>query len=182
MPTLRELAAKYGWGYVVETGTGPESSGLQVAANLGLEGFTCDVFGPCVEAAQERFPQQFCYHGESLRFLETIVPRLTLPTFFWLDGHCPTDQSCLPCPIYPPFEEIQVLKKWKPGLERDTIWLDDFSMVDVPDNPIATSWDVDLAGKRWQGAKEHSFADYVALLDATHTHEIVGPTLRFTPR
>jgi hypothetical protein len=167
---------------LVETGTGPESSGLVVAKKLGLRGFSCDVYEPCVISARERFPEAFIHHGESLGFLRMVLPTLEGPTFFWLDGHCPTDSACLPGPVFPPYDELKIIKEFKRNFAHDVFWLDDIPMIDVPDNPIASTWDVDLAGRRWYGAKEHTFTEYLDLLRDTHTSHIADSTLRFWPR
>lgn len=179
---LQALVAKYGIVNLVETGTGPNSSGLEAAKRLGLRGYSCDVFAPCVERARGLYPDATLYHGESLSFFAHILPTLQGPTFFWLDGHCPTDQTCAPGPVFPPYEELTMIKALKPNYGSDVMWLDDVAMVDVPDNPCATPWDVDLAGVRWQGAKEHSWAEYLALLDSSHDHELTDGILRLTPR
>jgi hypothetical protein len=179
---LTALVAKYGIRNLVETGTGPRSSGLEAAKRLGLRGWSCDVYGPCVYRARDLYPDAILYHGESLGFFAQVLPRMAEPTFFWLDGHCPTDQECLPGLVFPPYEEMLLIKSLKKNYERDVLWLDDIAMVDVPDNPARSSWDVDLAGTRWQGAKDHSWAEYLAVFADTHDAEIVDGILRLTPK
>jgi hypothetical protein len=179
---LQELVKRYGIVNLVETGTGPSSSGLEAAKRLGLRGYSCDVFRPCVERAAHMYPGSLCFHGESLGFFAHILPTLVGPTFFWLDGHCPTDQACLPGPIFPPYEEMLMIRSLKRGYEHDVLWIDDIAMIDVPDNPTASRWDVDLAGIRWQGAKEHSWEDYLSLMAGTHDYEVNDCMLRLTPK
>ena len=89
---LQELVKRYGIVNLVETGTGPSSSGLEAAKRLGLRGYSCDVFRPCVERAAHMYPGSLCFHGESLGFFAHILPTLVGPTFFWLDAH--TDEEC----------------------------------------------------------------------------------------
>lgn len=179
---VRHLVNDHQLECLVETGTGPKSSGLQVATRLGLHGYSCDVFLPCVQNARDNFIGMGIYWGESLQFLKDILPALKVPTFFWLDGHCPTDLDVKPGPDYPAYEEIQVIKRWKYRYEKDVIWVDDIAMVDVPGNPVRTPWDVSLAGRRWYGAKEHPWESYVRILEDTHTMEIAGSVLRYEPR
>lgn len=184
MDTLRRLVAEHGIVNLVETGTGPSSSGLQAAAELGLRGYSCDVFAPCVNDARGRFPHwaENIFHANSMDFLREVLPYIGEPTFFWLDGHCPTDPECIDGPDFPPFEELQLIKALKHNYRCDVMWLDDMSMVTAPDNPIGVPWDVSLAGRPWHGNAEHSWAEYLALLSDTHTAEVVGSVLRYTPR
>lgn len=182
---VRAIINERGIVNLVESGTGPSSSGLAIAERFGLKGYTCDVYWPCVRAAAERHPTMLCHHGESLGFFRELFKMLDGPTFFWLDGHCPTDPDCLDCPVFPPFDEVQLIKLYKRGYEQDVIWLDDFPMVTTPDNPIASSWDV-LLNKhggpiQWRGETSHTFAEYETILGATHSMSIVGPVVRYTP-
>ena len=181
---LTQLVDRYGIKNLVETGTGPESSGLQVADRLGLRGYSCDVYQPCVDAARKRFPDAYLCHGESLGFFSEILPGLEGPTFFWLDGHCPTDLEDLPGPVFPPFEEVQLIKSLKQGYESDILWLDDIPMVDVEGNPVRASWDVYLGaiGTNWHGAKEHSWQEYMDILKDTHNAFVTDSILRYEPR
>jgi len=179
---LSALVRHYGLEALVETGTGPSSSGMEAAARLGLRGYSCDVFEPCVADAQKRHPDAYIAHQDSLSFLREVLPGLREPTFFWLDGHCPTDRMCLEAEAFPLYEEMLIIRERKKNYWRDVLWLDDIAMIDVPDNPVGVPWDVDLAGKRWQGAKDHTWAEYLAVFEATHNAEIVDGILRLTPR
>ena len=181
---LKDLVAKYGIVNLVETGTGPSSSGMEAAARLGLRGYSCDVFWPCVEDERARHPQFTIYHGGSADFFRIILPELEGPTFFWLDGHCPTDQACIPAGIFPIYEELTLIRELKRGYERDVVWLDDIAMVDVPDNPLAVHWDVSLAGVRWQGQTDRPFSEYLAVLGETHDWSVdrESCTLRLEPK
>lgn len=179
---VREIILARNIRTIVETGTGPRSSGLQTAARYGLAGYSCDVYLPCVEHARSIFPDAVIYHSESLAFLDEVLPQIEGPTFFWLDGHCPTDPDDLPGLDFPPYEEIEHIKRLKRGYEQDVLWLDDIPMVTDPANPVATPWDVMLAGRRWTGASEHTWAQYMEVLADTHTAQIVGPVLRFEPK
>ncbi len=181
---LANLVTRYGLVNLVETGTGPASSGMEAASRLGLHGYTCDVYEPCVLRVASLYPQFDAYHGNSLSMFNEILPKLEGPTFFWLDGHCPTDQTCVPGGIFPPFDEMQLIRKLKRGFERDVLWLDDIAMIIDPANPVAVSWDVDLRGERWYGENEHKWSEYLAVMADTHdafidTQEGI---LKLTPR
>ena len=134
---LKAAVHEYGIRNLVETGTGPSSSGMEAARSLGLRGYSCDVFGPCVERAREVYPDFTIGHANSLDFFRDILSGIEGPTFFWLDGHCPTDSACLPGDIFPPYEEMLLIKQLKKGYERDVLWLDDMAMVTTSDNPVA---------------------------------------------
>src|SRR6202011_994835 len=98
---LAHLVSKHRIRFLVETGTGPASSGMEAARRLGLHGYTCDVFEPCVARAANLYPDFDVYHYDSVSMLKEILPPLVGPTFFWLDGHCPTDSACIPGGIFP---------------------------------------------------------------------------------
>ena len=165
---LSNLVATRGIKTLVETGTGPRSSGMEAAKRLGLMGYTCDVYEPCVMRANDIYPDFHIYHAESLQFLRDCLPQITGPTFFWLDGHCPTDHACKPGEIFPLYEELTLIRAFKQGFENDVLWLDDIAMITAPDNPMATAWDVDLAGKKWHGDDSHSWEEYLAVFRDSH--------------
>lgn len=176
------LVKRYGIVNLVETGTGPASSGMEAAARLGLQGYSCDVFGPCVERAAQIYPQFTIGHCNSEDFFRAILPRLEGPTFFWLDGHCPTDSACLPGAIWPPFEEMLLIKELKKGYERDVMWLDDIAFVVDPANPWAAKWDVDLRGERWFG-DNRKWSDYLAVFADSHDYtQEFDCILQLTPK
>ena len=186
---VANLVAKRGIKTLIESGTGPESSGMLVAKRLGLVGYTCDVYEPCCIAANDRFPEFFIYHADSEAMLKRILPSISQPAFFWLDGHCPTDPSCLPAGIFPVMEELQLIKELKPNYEKDVIWVDDILMVVDPANPVSTPWDVRLnvpamGEANWKG-DEHPWADYLAVFADTHDWEIDSDDvkiLKLTPK
>lgn len=169
---------------LVESGTGPASSGMEAAKRLGLHGYTCDVYEPCVVRAFQLYPEFDIYHADSLGMLRDCLPKISGPTFFWLDGHCPTDPACAPGPVFPLYDELLLIKEQKRGYERDVLWLDDVSMIADPANPTALEWDVFLGatGEHWYGEKAHSWDDYLAVFADTHDAEVVGSVLRLTPK
>jgi FkbM family methyltransferase len=170
--------------FIVETGTGPEASGMQAAKRLGLHGLSCDVYYPCVRDARLRFPGFPIDHMNSIDFLNLFLPMLEGPTFFWLDGHCPTCKSCKPGGIFPLYEEMELIRKLKRGFEHDVIWADDLPMIVSADNPHrASNWDVDLRGERWFGESGNTWTEFCALFSETHNKEVSGNTvLRLTPK
>lgn len=178
------LVDKYGIVNLVETGTGPRSSGLEAAHRLDLRGISCDVFGPCVERAVQLYPQFETYHSDSETLFRNLMPKLEGPTFFWLDGHCPTDDNTLPCSIFPPYEEIMLVKALKPDISRDVFWLDDIAMITAEDNPHRSEWNVNLGSVHgWTGNAEHSWVDYLNALHETHVAAMeFGELLTFVPR
>jgi hypothetical protein len=181
---LKELCERLSIVNLVETGTGPRSSGLEFAKTLGLRGYSCDVAGDCVDRARGLYPDFKIYHGESLGFLAQVLPALVGPTFFWLDGHCPTAVSDLPGPVFPPYEEMLMIKALKKGYEKDAMWLDDVAMITAPDNPVSSIWGGHLggAGRYFYGADEHSWAEYHAVFAETHKYETVQGILEVTPK
>lgn len=179
--------AQRGLRVLVETGTGPVSSGCDVAKRLGLHAHSCDVYEPCVTRAAQLYPEFDVYYGDSEKMLREILPRITAPTFFWLDGHCPTDPSCLPGTIFPAYEELRLIRDLKPGYERDVIWVDDVSMITAEDNPVRAAWDVRLnvpalGDENWHGAGEHTWAEYLAVFADTHDARVDEAVLKLTPK
>ncbi len=182
-PALELLCTRLSIVNIVETGTGPASSGLAFADHFGLKGYSCDVSGECVENARQRHPTAHVHHGESLAFFKTILPTLEGPTFFWLDGHCPTDQRDLPGPVFPPYEEMQLIKSLKKGYEKDAMWLDDIAMITAPDNPDAGIWGgyLGATGKYFYGEDRHLWADYLAIFEDTHRYRSWNGVLEVEP-
>lgn len=170
--------------YMVETGTGPEASAMQVAKRLGIHGLSCDVYYPCVSRARTVFPGFVIEHKNSVDFLTLYLPLMEGAAFFWLDGHCPTDSSDLPCGIFPLYEEMILIRNLKKGFENDVIWADDLPMIMAPDNPHkAENWDVNLRGERWLGERAHSWQQFCAIFADTHDREVVNNVvLRLTPK
>jgi hypothetical protein len=183
---LSDLVARRGIKNLFESGTGPASSGLEAARRLGLRGYSCDVFEPCVVRAAEVYPEFDVWHGDSEGVLKRILPELEGPTFFWLDGHCPTDSMCLPASVFPLYGEMVLIRDLKRGYEKDVLWIDDASMIIDPANPVATSWDVYLGGPdtRWFGEGEHTWEQYLAVFGATHDWALKGDEkiLTLTPK
>lgn len=170
--------------YMVETGTGPESSAMEVAHRLKIYGLSCDVYLPVVKRAKALYPTFTIEHLNSIDFLTRYLPLMEGKAFFWLDGHCPTDHHDLPGGIFPLYPEMMLIKQLKNGYEQDVIWADDLPMIMAPDNPHkAANWDVDLAGKRWQGERANSWAEFCAIFADTHDRTVAGNTvLKLTPK
>jgi len=142
------------------------------------------VYEPCAERASQIYPDFQVYHSDSLSMLRDCLPTMQGPTFFWLDGHCPTDKECLPADVFPVYDEMALIRAFKQGFEHDVLWLDDIAMITDPDNPLASSWDVDLAGKRWYGETGHKWGEYLAIFSDTHDYEIDREDciLKLTPK
>lgn len=165
---IANIVATSGISALVETGTGPLSSGMEAARRLGIVGYTCDVYEPCVQRAYSLYPDFHVYHADSIAMLNDCLPKIDGRAFFWLDGHCPTDSACLTADVFPVYEEMLLIKNLKRGYEQDTIWIDDIAMIVDPANPLASTWDVDLAGKRWYGESGHTWEQYMAVFAKTH--------------
>jgi hypothetical protein len=166
---LAALVDRYGVRNLVETGTGPASSGMEAAARLGLQGYSCDVFGPCAQRAMEIYPSFTIEHSNSVDFLRRVLPTMEGPTFFWLDGHCPTDSACTPGAIWPLYEEMELIRDLKRGFAQDVFWMDDIAFITDKANPWAATWDVDLRGEQWFG-DDRKWADYLAVFAESHDH------------
>lgn len=183
---LSDVVARLGIRTLVETGTGPASSGMEAARRLGLHGYSCDVYEPCVERASRIYPEFDIYFGDSLGMLRDCLPKIVGPTFFWLDGHCPTDSACLPGGIFPLYDEMRLIRELKPDFAQDVFWLDDVAMIVDPANPVASSWDVYLGGPdaRWYGEKDHTWEEYLGVFAATHDYWLddYNGVLKLTPR
>jgi hypothetical protein len=182
---VANIVAKRGLSVLVETGTGPESSGMQVAKRLAMHGYTCDVYEPAAVAASERWPEFDVYHADSATMLKEVLPKIGKPTFFWLDGHCPTDPDCLPGGIFPVMDEFLLIKSLKAGYERDVIWVDDIPMITSEDNPHRSEWDVYLnapGAGRWHGENRYSWAEYLAVFADTHVYRVDESILKLTPK
>jgi hypothetical protein len=171
---------------LIETGTGPSSSGMEAARLFGLKGYSCDVYAPCVQRASQLYPEFRIEHSNSIDFLKAVLPELHGSTFFWLDGHCPTDQSCLPGDIFPLYDEMILVRDLKKWYEKDVIWIDDLPMIMDPANPVAAKvWDGVYRGdqgERWQGERSHSWQEFLDVFDKTHRREIIDSVLRLTPK
>lgn len=183
-PRLKALVERLGIVNLFETGTGPRCSGLEAAKMLGLRGFSCDVDANCVQRARGLHPTFTVHHGESLGFLAQVLPTLQGPTFFWLDGHCPTSPNDAPGPVFPPYEEMILIKSLKRDYGKDALWLDDIGMITAPDNPHSGIWGGHLGGANrfFYGADEHSWAEYHAVFADTHVYEVVDGILEVTPK
>lgn len=181
---LEALVRKLGIINLVETGTGPHSSGLAFAKHMNLRGYSCDVNPECVAQARHLYPSFTVHHGESLGFFAQMLPKLKGPTFFWLDGHCPTDQRDLPGPVFPPFEEMALIKALKANYELDAMWIDDIGMITAPDNPESGLWGGYLGGSgTWfYGSDEHSWAEYHEVFAGTHTYLVHNGVLEIEPK
>lgn len=180
---LRESIERYEIVNIVETGTGPSSSGMEAAKRLGLNGYSCDVYAPCVQRAVGLYPTFRIEHSNSIDFLKAILPMLSGGTFFWLDGHCPTDEACIPGGVFPLYDEMLLVRQLKKGYERDVIWIDDIPMIIDPANPHAwKSAEGLLAGKPWHGERDHTWEQYLEVFDATHERSIKDLVLRLTPK
>jgi len=182
-PALHRAVERYKIINLVETGTGPSSSGMEAAKRLGLRGYSCDVYAPCVMRASELYPEFRIELCNSLDFLKAVLPTLSGPTFFWLDGHCPTDPSCIPGGVFPLYEEMLLVRQLKSRYERDVIWIDDIPMIMDPENPYAwKSAEGLLAGKPWFGERDHTWAQYCDVFKKTHQTDIVDLVMRLTPK
>ena len=181
---IANIVAMRGISLFVETGTGPMSSGMEAARRLGLRGYTCDVYEPCVKRAYALYPDFEVYHATSVQMLNDCLPKMDGRAFFWLDGHCPTDSACIPADVFPLYDEMLLVKNLKRGYEEDVIWIDDIAMIVDPANPLASAWDVDLAGKPWHGDTSHTWAQYMAVFADTHDAEIDREEcmLKLTPK
>ncbi len=169
---LANLVTQYGIKNLVETGTGPNSSGMEAAARLGLRGYTCDVLDSNAVHASEQYPDFDCYHGDSISMLKDCLPNLTGPTFFFLDAHCPDDPASLPAGVFPLYEEMQTIRELKTGYAQDVIWCDDVTMIVDRDNPIRSDWTRVFRGEAWTGEREHSWKEYLAVFADTHSIEL----------
>lgn len=182
---LSNLVASRGIRTLVETGTGPMSSGMEAAKRLRLHGYTCDVFKPCALRAAELYPDFDVYHADSVGALKDFLPKISGPTFFWLDAHCPTDPECLPGDIFPAYEEMILITELKRGFQDDVIWVDDVSMIVDPENPVAQKWAAYLGstGAIWHGEYGHSWAEYLDLFSDTHDWSLdtAEKILKFMP-
>jgi hypothetical protein len=184
---LRKLVSRYEIRSLLETGTGPTSSGMEIAKRLGLHGYSCDVSLPCVERARDLYPDFQIVHADSLTFLRDVLPSIEGPTLFWLDGHCPTTAGCLPGSVFPLYDEMLLIRDLKGDLYRDVLWLDDVQLIRDPLSPVhasETEWSVVLNGNEtaWTGERDHALADYLAVFEKTHDAEVVERILRFTPK
>lgn len=170
---VANLVTKYGIKNLVETGTGPNSSGMETAKRLGLHGYTCDVLEQNAVKAATQFADFDVYYGDSVSALKDCLPKLVGPTFFWLDAHCPDDPSSLPGAIFPLYDELVLIQELKKDYERDIIWMDDVSMIADPENPLAKEWDREFRGEKWIGEKGHLWVDYLSLFAGTHNYGLI---------
>jgi hypothetical protein len=122
--TISAYQKKYNTTILVETGT---YRGDMIQAQLPnfKELYSIELNVPLWEAAKERFrnnPNVKLLQGDSGKVLHELVPTLSAPTLFWLDGHyCGTETSKgeLECPIYGELKAI-----FKSGIIH-TILIDD---------------------------------------------------------
>ena len=168
---------------LVETGTGPHSSGLEVAANLGLHGYSCDIDPKYCSAARKTHPNFEIYNSDSLTFLANVLPRIAEPTFIWCDAHFANEKLNTKLPPWPLYEELKIIRKSRDS-NRHVIWCDDMQHV-LGDNPIKDEVvGIDRHeenGGRWRG-DERSIQEYVAPFLDSHLCYIEGTILKMEPR
>lgn len=121
-----ELVAKYGLTAFIETGI-EDGVSTQVARDLGLSIYGCDVDGVKVDAARNRFPRAQISHATSIDFLLDVLPQITEPTLLWLDAHFtplmpPDDQ-------WPLRHELMMVSMMLKSRDRSVIIADDYSCV-----------------------------------------------------
>lgn len=180
LPEIKSLQKRFGFGYLVETGTGKNSHGLRVADAMGLSAYSCDVSEACVENASTMYPEAIVVQMESTAFLRNVCKQsMRESVFFWLDAHF-SDSGVY---LWPLFAELETLRDNR-DCSRDVIWCDDMQHVADPLNPIRDQRvGFDLPdGTVWPGDTTHPIVEYVSPFLDTHTALIVGTVLRFTPK
>lgn len=86
---LRTIAARYGLGTLVETGTATGEMLLKLAGDFDLL-VSIELAVPYFQVARQRtahLPHVRLLNGDSERLLPDVVEELTEPALFFLDGH-----------------------------------------------------------------------------------------------
>ncbi len=122
---IKAYARRFGCRYLVETGT---SHGETVQACLGTFSkiWSIELSPRFAAGAQTRFASYThvrIIQGDSGKLLPDVIPQLSQPTLFWLDGHyCGehTARGDTECPV---LAELDAIFSGHPG--RDVILIDD---------------------------------------------------------
>jgi hypothetical protein len=163
-----ENRQKYQLTAFVETGC-HLGDGLSYARSQNYKKlYSCDINVDHVNKCKTRFPEAELFHGESIPFLESLLPSLNERTLFWLDAHFPkhygfseTEESKAPL-----LKEIALIKKLKTNYQHDIIMCDDMRIYRSPkniryhQNEIDESyWTIDL-----------DWDNFIAFLSDTHDY------------
>lgn len=165
------LRRQYALRNFVETGTHFGDS-VQSALDCGFEHvYSCDLMEHVHDAACRRFaqnPRVSLHHADSIAFLREILPRLSGPTFFWLDAHFPDHYGypCRPEHRFPLAEELRLIARHRPP--TDVIACDDIRVVADPHNPAFTPGALERGGHAALVVPDVSIEMLAAPLAATH--------------
>lgn len=120
-----QLVQRYGLKIFIETGV-EDGVSLDVARNMGLALYTCDVDAAKVEMCRRAFPQAQISHALSLDHLRDVLPRIREPALIWLDAHFHPLAGDQQWPLY---EELRLISTIFPARDRSVILADDYSCV-----------------------------------------------------
>lgn len=120
-----ELVQRYGLKVFIETGC-EDGVSLDVARNMGLTLYTCDVDAAKVEMCRRAFPQAQISHALSLDHLRDVLPRVREPALIWLDAHFHPLAGDQQWPLY---EELKLISTIFPARDRSVVLADDISTV-----------------------------------------------------
>ena len=133
MPLLKHVLQKYQTQVFVETGS-YAGEAIKLAKECGFSEIHSIELDPTMAAAVASTPSESWVHvytGNSAALLPSIVPRINLPTTYWLDAH-PPGALRLFAPELPLLQEILAIRAF--SCAPSIILIDDmrlFSLEDV---------------------------------------------------
>jgi hypothetical protein len=160
----------------VETGCFHGES-LETAQHAGFGKLvSCDISEACVAECRGKFPRAAIWHGDSLTMLGQFLPGLPEfagRTLFWLDAHYPSFYGIEETESlrYPLPEELNLIRRTKPGWEHDVIAFDDLRVIRDPHNPCYRPGE--LQGKDFGLYVDITLASLYMPFAATHSLQII---------
>ncbi|RMH11301.1 MAG: hypothetical protein D6698_16575 [Gammaproteobacteria bacterium] len=137
---ITSIVSSYSLENMVETGC-YEGDGIQTALDLGIQRvWSCDISERYVTHCKKRFQGQpvTILLGLSTDVLPSICSSVEGPTLFWLDAHLPsyygitgTDEKHK----MPVVQELNIIREYKRGIDKDVIIVDDTRIIASADNP-----------------------------------------------
>ncbi len=175
----KALKEQYGLEVFVETGCG-NGDGLRYAKEIGFEKrLSCDTNFDSVIACRSLGETFWMPSDEFLVFVAGDAHQ----ALFWLDAHFGQffgagSDSKAPFPL---LDELQVIRQYKKGLERDVIICDDIRCIQSDDNPLREPG----GGHDWEEVHGLTIAQLTEPFADTHTWRLektISGILVFTPK